>query len=337
MKAIIIPSPGEIAVKDVPSPSRGENDVLIKVRSMGICGSDINAYKGTNPLVTYPRILGHEIAGEVVEIPSGEKFLSVGDSVVVEPYVYCGTCYPCMTQRTNCCENLRVRGVHIDGGMSEYCAHPRHLVHKIEAKVSWELLAMVEPLTISVHAVRRSRLEAGEHLVVTGAGPIGILAALFAKTLGAVPIVLDPLETRLEFARSLGIENTVNLKTENAVDRIKNMTHGRMAEALVEASGNETAVRSSIDYVSYASRISLVGWPKSEVSLPTALFTKKELDVMGSRNSFHAFPESIALISEKRINIRPLISKTVAFEDIPQVLREIASHPESFMKVVGII
>jgi 2-desacetyl-2-hydroxyethyl bacteriochlorophyllide A dehydrogenase len=337
MKAIIIPTPGEITLRNVSSPSRGENDVLVKVRSMGICGSDINAYRGTNPLVTYPRIIGHEIAGEVAEIPAGENFLAVGDRVVIEPYVYCGTCYPCMTQRTNCCENLRVRGVHIDGGMSEYCAHPRHLVHKVADKVSWELLAMVEPLTISVHAVRRSRLEAGEHLVVTGAGPIGILAALFAKILGAVPIVLDPLESRLEFARSLGIENTVNLNKENAVERIRDLTHGRMAEALVEASGNESAVRSSIDYVSYASRISLVGWPKKEVSLPTALFTKKEIDVMGSRNSFHAFPESISLISENKINIRPLISEVVPFEDIPRILKEVASHPESFMKIVGVM
>jgi threonine dehydrogenase-like Zn-dependent dehydrogenase len=242
-----------------------------------------------------------------------------------------------MNQRTNCCENLAVRGVHIDGGMSEFCFHPRHLVHKVPANVSWKHLAMVEPLTISVHAVQRARLAKGEHLVVTGSGPIGLLAAQYALVIGAVPIVVDPIDERLAFARLLGIPHGINPVKESAIERIKEITGGRMAEAVVEASGSDAAIRSSIDYVAYSGRISLVGWPKGEVSLMTAMFTKKELDVMGSRNSLQVFPKSIDLIAGNKIDVASLVTRTVSFEEIPAVVKEIAAYPEKFMKVVALI
>jgi 2-desacetyl-2-hydroxyethyl bacteriochlorophyllide A dehydrogenase len=337
MKAILIQEPQDISIREVSRPERRENDVVIQVRGMGICGSDIAAYKGINPLVSYPRIIGHEIAGEVLEAPPGETEMHPGDRVVIEPYVYCGRCYPCLNQRTNCCENLAVRGVHVDGGMSEICVHPRLLVHKVPADVSWKHLAMVEPLTISVHAVQRARLAAGEHLVVTGAGPIGLLAAQVALAIGAVPIVVDPLDERLAFARSLGIPFGINPVQENAADRIREITGGRMAEAVIEASGSEAAIRSSIDYVAYSGRIALVGWPKGALSLTTALFTKKELDVMGSRNSFRAFPESIALIAGHRVDVDSLVTRTVPFAEVPAVVKEIAAYPEKFMKVVALL
>jgi 2-desacetyl-2-hydroxyethyl bacteriochlorophyllide A dehydrogenase len=337
MKAILIHAPQNISVKEVSNSKRKENEVLIRVHGMGICGSDIAAYKGINPLVTYPRIIGHEIAGEVLEAPEGETEIMPGDRVVIEPYVYCGHCYPCMNRRTNCCENLAVRGVHIDGGMSEFCHHPRHLIHKVPADVSWTHLAMVEPLTISVHAVKRARLVKGEHLVVTGSGPIGLLAAQYALAIGAVPIMVDPIDERLAFARSLGILHGINPVKESAVERIKEITGGRMAEAVIEASGSDAAIRSSIDYVAYSGRITLVGWPKGEVSLMTAMFTKKELDVMGSRNSVRNFPESIDLIAGGKIDVASLVTCTVSFEEIPAAVKEIAAYPEKFMKVVALM
>jgi 2-desacetyl-2-hydroxyethyl bacteriochlorophyllide A dehydrogenase len=337
MKAILIHAPQNISIREVSDPERKGNEVLIKVRGMGICGSDIAAYKGINPLVTYPRIIGHEIAGEILEVPQGETEIRPGDRVIIEPCVYCGKCYPCMNGRTNCCENLTVRGVHIDGGMSEFCVHPRPLIHKVPAGVSWMHLAMVEPLTISVHAVKRARLARGEHLVVTGSGPIGLLAAQYALVIGAVPIMVDPIDERLAFARSLGISYGINPVRENAVERIREITGGRMAEAVIEASGSDAAIRSSIDYVAYSGRIALVGWPKGEVSLATALFTKKELDVMGSRNSLRDFPESIDLIAGNKIDVASLVTRTVSFEEIPAVVKEIVASPEKFMKVVALM
>jgi 2-desacetyl-2-hydroxyethyl bacteriochlorophyllide A dehydrogenase len=337
MKAIVINAPKDISIKEISNPERRENEVLIKVRGMGICGSDIAAYKGINPLVTYPRIIGHEIAGEVLEVPRGETKMIPGDRVIIEPSVYCGKCYPCMNRRTNCCENLAVRGVHIDGGMSEFCFHPHHLIHKAPADVSWKRLAMVEPLTISIHAVKRARLAKGEHVVVTGSGPIGLLAALYALVIGAIPIIVDPIDERLALVRSLGIPHGINPVKESAVERIKEITGGRMAEAVIEASGSDAAIRSSIDYVAYSGRISLVGWPKGEVSLMTAMFTKKELDVMGSRNSLRDFPESIDLIAGNKIDVASLVTRTVSFEEIPAVVKEMAAYPEKFMKVVALM
>jgi 2-desacetyl-2-hydroxyethyl bacteriochlorophyllide A dehydrogenase len=336
MKAVLIDAPKYISSMEVPDPERTAGDVLIKVRGMGICGSDIGAYKGINPLVTYPRIIGHEIAGEVLEVPSGETTLAPGDRVIIEPYIYCGRCYPCMNRRTNCCEHLKVRGVHIDGGMAELCSHPRRLVHQVPADLSWTRLAMVEPLTISVHAVKRTRLARGEHLAVTGAGPIGLLAAQYALVIGAVPLVIDPLDERLALARSLGIPFGINPLKENAVEVVREITAGRMAEAVIEASGSEAAVRSSIDYAAYSGRIALVGWPKAEVSLATAMFTKKELDVMGSRNSARDFPESIELVASGKIDVTALVTRTVSFEEVPAAVREIAAYPEKFMKVVAL-
>ncbi len=337
MKAILIHSPQDISVEEVPNPVRKENEVLIKVRGMGICGSDIGAYKGINPLVIYPRIIGHEIAGEVLEVARNEKEMMPGDRVVLEPYMFCGQCYPCKNRRTKSCETQAGRGVHYDGGMSEFCAHKRHLVHKAPADLSWLHLALVEPLTISVHAVQRARLAKGEHLVVTGSGPVGLLAAQYALVIGAVPIMVDPIDERLAFAQSVGIPYGINPVKENAVERIKEITGGRMAEAMVEASGSEAAVRSSIDYAAYSARISLVGWPKGEISLMTAMFTKKELDVMGSRNSFKDFPESIDLIAGNRIDVASLVTRMVSFAEIPAVVAEIAEYPEKFMKVVALM
>jgi len=337
MRAVIIHAPHDVALEDVPPPEKKLAEVMIQVQGMGICGSDIAAYKGVNPLVSYPRIIGHEIAGEVLETHPGDKTLAPGDRVVIEPYVYCGTCYPCTNGRTNCCENLKVRGVHIEGAMSELCSHPRHLVHKVPAGVSWERLAMVEPLTISVHAVKRARMVKGEHLVVTGAGPIGLLAALYAGVVGAVPIVVDPIDERLATARALGIPFGINPERENAVGRIREITNGRLAEAVIEASGSAAAIGSSIDYVAYSGRVALVGWPKAEVSLPTALFTKKELDVVGSRNSRQAFAESIELVAAGKIDVTAMITRTISFEEAPDAVREIATYPEKFMKVVALL
>lgn len=337
MKAIYLEAPGNIKVAEVPYPQRGEDEILIKVRSVGICGSDIGAYMGTNPLVKYPRIIGHEVAGEVVEVSESETYFAIGDRVVLEPYVYCGKCYPCQNSRTNCCENLTVLGVHIDGAMSEYFSHPRKLVHKVPDNIPWNLLPMAEPLTISMHAVLRSRLKKGEHVVLTGSGPIGLLAAQFALTLEAVPIVVDPVEERLEFASRLGVKHTINPLKEDAVEAIKAITAGSMAEVVIEASGNAAAIRSSIDYVSYAGRISLVGWPKNEIALPTAMFTKKELDIIGSRNSFDAFPESIRLISENKVDVASVITKTISFEDLPSVVHDISVHPGNYLKVIAVL
>jgi L-gulonate 5-dehydrogenase len=333
MKSVCLKRPGEIALADIPQTRRGDGEILLKVRSAGICGSDIGAYKGVNPLVSYPRIIGHEIAGEVVEVPDDEIDLMPGDRVILEPYVYCGHCYPCSIGHTNCCENLTVRGVHIEGGMAEYVSHPRHLLHKVPDNIPWNIVPMAEPLVIAMHAIKQAETRAGEHVVISGAGQIGLLAAQYALTIGAIPIVVDPVDERLDLARTLGVVHTINPASSDALAEIKAITKGRMAEVVIEASGDARAIRGAIDYVSYAGRISLVGWPKGDIALPTALITKKELTVRGSRNSVGQFPESLRLISEGKINVSALLTKSVSIDDTPATVVDIAEHPERYLKV----
>lgn len=333
MKAVCLKQPGEISLADISMPVRGKDQILVKVRSAGICGSDIGAYKGVNPLITYPRIIGHEIAGEVIAVPDDEAVLMTGDRVVLEPYVYCGKCYPCSIGHTNCCENLTVLGVHIDGGMAEYIAHPRHLVHKAPSSIPWELLPLAEPLVISMHAVHQPRLVSGEHVVITGCGQIGLLCALYALIVGAIPIIVDPVRERLTRAQGLGVPHVIDPVGEDSVARIREITNGRMAEVVIEASGDARAVRNSVDYVSYAGRISLVGYSKSDIPMPTALFTKKELSIVGSRNSVGMFPESLRLISEGKVDVSALLTRTVTMDEAPATVVDIAEHPDRYLKV----
>ena len=179
MKAVYMEKPWEIKISDIPVPEPQEGEALLKIHSAGICGSDIGAFRGANNLVSYPRVIGHELAGEIVSLNSGEpKGLHVGDKVVVDPYLYCGHCYPCSIGRTNCCTNLRVLGVHVDGGMSEFFAHPVDMLVKVPDDMPWEFIPMAEPLTIALHGLHRLQVKAGEHIVIIGAGTIGLLAAI---------------------------------------------------------------------------------------------------------------------------------------------------------------
>ncbi len=337
MKTVLLKKPGEIGISDIETTRRLDGQILIKVRSAGICGSDIGAYKGVNPLVSYPRIIGHEIAGEVVEVAADETEFKMGDRVILEPYVYCGKCYPCSIGHTNCCENLTVRGVHIEGGMAEYVSHPRHLLHKVPKGIPWHLVPMAEPLVIAMHAIKQAETKSGQHVVVTGAGQIGLLAAQYALTLGAIPIVVDPVDERLALARTLGVTHTINPAGCDAVAEILSITQGRMAEAVIECSGAAPAIRGAVDYVSYAGHIALVGWPKGDIPMPTALFTKKELTIRGSRNSVGQFAESLRLIAEGKVNVEALLTKTVSMEETPATVADIAAHPDKYLKVTCLL
>jgi len=187
-----------------------------------------------------------------------------------------------------------------------------------------------------MHAVTQPATKAGEHVVITGSGPIGLLAAQYVLTLGAIPIVVDPVDERLVLARQLGVVHTVNPVSSDAVKEIEAITNGQMAEVVIEASGAASAIRNTVDYVSYAGRVSLVGWPKNEIPLPTALFTKKELTVVGSRNSVGMFPESLRLIAEKKIDVSALVTKKVPLAEIPETVADISEHPERYLKVIGL-
>lgn len=335
MKAIKLAGPWQVDCVDIEMPIRKKGEALIKVKAAGICGSDIGAYRGTNGLVSYPRIVGHEISGEIVEIDAdNKKGFKPGDRVVVDPYLYCNHCYPCSIGRTNCCEHLKVLGVHVDGGMTEYYCHPADMLVPVPEDMSWVQAAMAEPLTIALHGIHRGALKGGEYCVIVGAGPIGLAAGLVAQSYGGHAILLDIVQERLDFAMKLGIEHVINSKDEDVFACIREITAGGMAHLVMECSGVNSAIRNTLDFVSFAGRITLTGWPKKETSLPTDIITKKELDIRGARTSVGELNEALDLIRTKKVDMLQFLTKTISVENAPEVLRDIEAHPDKYMKVV---
>ena len=334
MRAVKFPEPWKVECIDIPEPVAKEGEALIKVRSAGICGSDIGAFRGTNPLVSYPRVIGHEVAGEILSIPEDNpRGLKVGDHVIVDPYLYCGECYPCSIGRTNCCTSLHVLGVHVEGGMCETFAHPADMLWKLPDDMPWDIAPMAEPLTIALHGIHRGGLKAGEHVAIIGAGPIGLLAAMSAIAYGAEPILIDLVDERLEMAKELGVKYVINSGKEDLVAKVAEYTNGRMAELVMECSGANPAVRSTLDIVANAGRITLTGWPKKETPLPTDAITRKEVDIRGARTSAREFEEAIELIHSGKVNVRALLTKVVSIADAPAAIMDIEKNPGDYMKV----
>lgn len=326
MLAVKLIRPFEVIVDDMPPPRPGPEEVLIKVKAAGICGSDIAAYRGVNPLVSYPRVIGHEVVGEVLECPQNDRGIKPGDKVIIEPYLYCGRCYPCSIGRANCCENLKVRGVHVDGGMSELAVHPVKLTHKVGGIEGWEEMVMIEPLSIALHGLRRSRVREGEHVIVFGGGQIGQLVVQAAKAMGARPILVEPLENRRELALKLGAERAIEPGEVPELDL--------KPPVAIEASGAPQALLSAISAVSHAARISMIGWVKGEIPIETASLIRKEIDLLGSRNSAGEFMLAMEMIAEGRVNVRPLITEVVSIDEAPGALKRASDDPSRFIKVV---
>ena len=334
MKAIKIESPGNILLLEIEKPVPAENEALIKINFAGICGSDIGAFRGTNGLVSYPRVIGHELVGEVITIPENNKRnIKTGDKIIVEPYLSCGTCYPCSIGRTNCCTDLNVLGVHVDGGIAEYITHSADMLIKLPLNMDLSVAPIVEPLSIALHGIHRLALSPGEHIAVFGAGAIGLLAAMTAIQYGAIPIVIDMIDKRLELAKTLGVQHTINIKNEDLLEKINLFTNGRGCECVMEASGSNSAIRSSLDAASFAGRIVLTGWPKKETQLPTDMITKKELDVCGARNSAGEFEEAIELIHTGKVNAKAILTRLISLDEVPSVLRDIEQNPGNYLKV----
>ena len=335
MKAIKLAEPWNISCVEMEKPTPKEGEALIKVVAAGICGSDIGAFRGTNGLVSYPRVIGHELAGIVESIPENNKNgIKVGDRVVVDPYLYCGHCYPCSIGRTNCCTDLKVLGVHVDGGMAEYYCHPADMLIKIPEGMTWEQAAMAEPLTISLHGIHRGGLKAGEFCAIYGAGPIGLVAGMVAEAYGAHAIVIDLVQERLDFAKKVGIEYVINSGKEAPIAKVAEITGGMMAQQVMECTGANPCVRGCLDLVSNAGRITLTGWPKKETSLPTDVITKKEVDIRGARTSAGEFQEALELIATKRVDMDQILTKTVTMDEAPATIVDIEKNPGNYMKVV---
>jgi 2-desacetyl-2-hydroxyethyl bacteriochlorophyllide A dehydrogenase len=284
MKYIVCEKPGEFLLKEKEAPVRKENEVLLKINKVGICGTDLHAYSGDQAFFTYPRILGHELASQVLEIDDNKNGIKIGDRVVVIPYISCGKCIACRNGKTNCCTNIKVLGVHTDGGMQEQIVVPSRILLKAN-QLSNNQMAIVEPLAIGAHAIRRAQLQKGEFVVVIGCGPIGIGIMKLAQIAGAKVIAIDRNEQRLQYAKEkIGVDFIVNV-TDDPVAKIETITNGDMATAVFDASGHKEALEAGPDYMSHGGRYVLVGLSKGELTFLHPKIHAKEISILCSRNA----------------------------------------------------
>ena len=323
MKALVMTTPGKFVFEDRPRPVPVNDELLFKILKVGICGSDIHAYEGTQPLVSYPRILGHELAVQVAEIPMAAKNkagdLREGDIVSLLPYLYCGKCVACRNGKTNCCTGLRVLGVHIDGGMQEYISLPAS--YAVPAgNLRPEDIVLVECFAIGFHGVRRANPRPGDTALVVGAGPIGIGVIHGLKERGAKVIVMDINEKRLAYARDIAhadhVINSLNIKPEEA---ILDLTGGEAAPLVMDATGNTAQMMKAFNYVSAGGAIVFVGLVKADISFQDPLFHTKEITLMASRNSTKEdFANVIAGIESGRVNVSGFVTHNASLEETPE-------------------
>ncbi len=283
MKSLVCEKPGILRMAQKPMPVRKPDEVLIRIRRVGICGTDMHIFQGSQPFLEYPRVMGHELAGEVVEAPPASR-LAVGDVIYVMPYMSCGTCVACKKGKTNCCAKMQVLGVHRDGGLTEYLSIPAQFAFKTEG-ISLDDAAMIEFLAIGAHAVRRAAIEPGQKTLVVGAGPIGMATALFARLRGAQVCVLDTRADRLQFCRdALHVAKTVEVGPDDK-EQLAEFTHQDFFDAVFDATGNAQAMKRGFEFVAHGGSYILVSIVRDEISFSDPEFHKRETTLLGSRNA----------------------------------------------------
>lgn len=317
MKAIVLQEPRrfeQVAIEEPQPPGPGE--ALVRVRRVGICGTDVSGYLGKMPFYSYPRIPGHELGVEVLATGPGVTEARPGDRCSVEPYLDCRRCFACRRGAGNCCENLQVLGVHTDGGLRPRFIVPARKLHP-SANLTLEQLALVETLAIGCHAVGRGGPQPDETVLVVGAGPIGLSVITFAKLAGATVLVLDRNPQRLDFCkRALGVGHTV-LSDGRELEVLRELTEGALPSVVFDATGNTASMCQAFHYAAHAGRVVFVGIVTDDVRFPDPLLHRRELTVFASRNALPAeFRRIIGLIEEGRIDTRPWVTHRTPFAEL---------------------
>jgi 2-desacetyl-2-hydroxyethyl bacteriochlorophyllide A dehydrogenase len=306
MRQIVLEAPGKFVERQAQKPSAGPGEALVRIRRVGLCGTDFSAFVGRHPICTYPRVLGHELAGEIVEIGNNDHGLRAGDTCAIDPYLYCGSCPACRRGKTNCCEHVQVYGVHVDGGMQGYL--PVRLDHLYKSdSLSADQLALIETLGIGAHAVDRSGLTKNETALVIGAGPIGLGIIGFARLTGASVSVVESNPHRRRFAEMAGVEARAELDNQ-------------IADAVFDATGSSASMSKSVEHVATMGRLVFVGLTKEPVKLNDGAFHQREITIYASRNSVGQFPRIIRLMEERKIDTCAWISDRMALKEVPSRL-----------------
>ena len=334
MKTVLIEKPFEIAVTDTQMPEPKEGEALLKVLYCGICGADVASYTGNQPFTTYPRIPGQELSALIVSMPENDRNLKPGDIVTANPYFNCGSCYSCQRGYVNCCTDNQTMGVQRDGSFREYITMPVERIYEGKG-LSAKELALVEPFTISYHALHRAPVKKGDKVLVVGAGPIGLFALIAAKAQGAEVYVADVLEGRLKKAMDFGAAGTIHSGKLDIVQEAMRITNGNGFDVCVEACGLSVTFLSCIDCAAFAANIILIGNGKKETTFLHSILLKKELNVFGSRNSYASdFKAVIDLIAEGGVNVLDMVSAVYPMDRADEAFKALANNDGSLAKVL---
>jgi 2-desacetyl-2-hydroxyethyl bacteriochlorophyllide A dehydrogenase len=316
MRTLICTKPGRFEYATGLKPGLTKGHAIIKIKRIGICGTDLHAFEGTQPFFSYPRILGHELSGELIEFDNAPGF-EVGEAVSFIPYFKCGTCIACRNGKPNCCAQIQVSGVHIDGGMAEYISVPSYsLVHG--EGLSFDELALVEPLAIGAHGVRRAAIKPNEFVLVIGAGPIGIGTMEFARIAGGNVIAIDVNDKRLQFCKNrLKAPYTINARSADVAGQLIEITNGDMPTVIIDATGNLEAINNGFQYMAHGARYVLIGLQKADISFSHPEFHKREATLMSSRNATREdFEHVISTMKKGEVIPTTYITHRVLFEEV---------------------
>ncbi len=326
--------PGAIAIESYADPVPGPGEILVRVERVGICGSDLHIFGGHHPTATFPRVQGHEASARVESLPDGYAgFLSAGDRVAVDPLITCGECYACRIGRSNCCPNLRVIGAHVDGFLQELIAVPHSNVYPVAA-LSADDVILCEPVSVGLQAVVRAGIEAGEHVLIIGAGPIGACTAIAAIDRGARVMMVDTVQERLDAALRFGADAIALANAPHLDDTIRDWSGPDGPPVTIDAVGHPSVIQQCCRLVAPAGRVVIVGLSDQQVSLPIVDFTYKEMTILGSRASARLFPEAIALVERHRSRLAGLISHRFSLADVQPAIEQAIADPVHTMKVI---
>lgn len=334
MKQLICQAPFQFVYKQAEKPTLHEGEALIRILRIGICGTDFHAYSGNQPYFTYPRILGHELSGEIVALNDHQSTFNVGDQVAINPYQECGHCQACQVGKTNCCERLEVRGVHRDGGMQEYVAIPTsHLI--LTNDIDLDAATIVECLSIGAHAVRRADLHKDDLVLVTGAGPIGLGVMKLAKLAGARVLAMDMNTDRLEFSKQwAAVDATIHV-TENPLEKLTALTNGELPVVVFDATGNKKSMKATLNYVAFGGKIVFVGLTRDNLSFYHPDFHQKEMTILSSRNATQIdFEHVLQAMHNGVIDTDSFITHKISFQDAAHQFETLMEAQSDVIKAI---
>lgn len=335
MKAVQVTKPGDLQIAEVEKPKLEDSThVLIRVKAAGLCGSDISIYRGTSPVATYPRVIGHEFTGEIVELGSDVSSVSLGDHVVVNPVVQCGTCPVCKRNRGNVCSNLKVIGVHQDGGFREYVSVPEKNVFRISSDIPWEQAAIIEPYTVAAQVTSRGSVQAGDTVLIMGCGQIALTILQVCTLLGAQCIMTDLVKSRTQRAKSYGAMEVIDASSEDVCKRVKELTDGVGVDVAIDAACAGITLKQAIESVRPAGVVVTMGFADRPVAVNELTITKNELDIRGSRLNNKKFPQVIQWVENGQLELGRIITDRMHFTKVLNGIEKVKNDPENTLKVV---